>query len=171
MKRQLHIGLPGREPLVIDLDPDEAISVVLENRLVNLPPQFAKPESPAVIRISGNRWKPEASFVLEWPDVPLSGTETLSVAFVEADRPASPKRKDERYVEPEKDCSFCRRKASEVEVLIQGDPFWTRICNDCVQTCAELVASRLGSSDKHVKMPRAKEAKKARSRAKPKGGK
>jgi len=150
--RQLHIKISDGEPIVIDLRRDESISLHLQNHLVDNPyPNQSAPDSPAVLRLDGGRWTDKKYYILEWPPVPLQGTESISVAFVDAALPAAPRSKDELYVEPEKECSFCHRKRSEVNVLIEGDIFWNRICGDCVHDCLRIVAGHPGRGVKKMK--------------------
>lgn len=153
MARQLHIRISGNEPIVIDLRRDESISLHLQNHLVDNPNRGqSQPDSPAVLRFNGGRWTEKNYYILEWPTVPLQGTESISIAFVDGTLPATPRSNDELYVEPEKDCSFCHRKSSEVNVLIEGEFFWNRICGDCVYECLRLVSgANSGRGVKKVK--------------------
>lgn len=166
MPRQLHIRISDGKPIVIELRRDESISLHLQNHLLESPhKKQSPPDSPAVLCLDGGRWTNKEYYILEWPPMPLQGTESILIAFVDANLPAAPLSKDELYVEPEKECSFCHRKRSEVSVLIEGDIFWNRICGDCVHECMRIVAAAPGRTAKRLKPTVGTKARKKKRRS------
>jgi hypothetical protein len=133
--KQLHITISGHEDLVINLDENEAIEI----HFLNNATKFLKPgESRAKIFARGMRWKDEEFFNFDWGSTEIALNDKISIQIVEGEIPQTPVRAEEKYVEPEKECTFCGRKASEVKHLVEGSIF-ARICDACVTQCQALM--------------------------------
>ena len=128
MKKQFHIKVTGTEELVIDLNDNESVSVHIDNP----PIKFQKEDLPLpTIRVDGLRWKDEQHFHLGWMEKNIEIGDEVRIKIVESNKQATLLNKEEEYISPEEKCSFCRKKKSEVEILIEKD-FMARICNECV---------------------------------------
>jgi hypothetical protein len=92
-------------------------------------------------KVDGLRWRDDEHYHLAWLESALDIGDSVMVRIADSNENASKLIKEELYVEPEKDCVFCRKKSSEVEVLIEKDMF-ARICNECVATCQEVLDKR-----------------------------
>jgi hypothetical protein len=133
--KQLHITISGHEDLVINLEEDEAIEI----HLLNNAAKFLKPgEAQTKLVTRGMRWKDEEFFNFDWGSTAIELGDKVSIQIVESDRPPTPARAEEKYIEPEKECTFCGKKASEVKHLVEGSLF-SRICDDCVVRCQALM--------------------------------
>lgn len=66
-----------------------------------------------------------------------------------------------RYLDGEHRCSFCNKSQREVKKLIAGPNVY--ICNECVETCVEILSEDFGFSNvqepKTIKIPKPKEIK------------
>ena len=114
----------------MDLVENEAIEIDIQNNAT----KFLKASDPStVFRASGHRWSGSDYFILSWGRRALKIGDSVLIRILEGARKATPP-KEEKYIEPEKDCSFCQRKASEVKELLEANLF-TRICNECVVAC------------------------------------
>ncbi len=138
MGRQLHVGRSGSDNLIIDLIEDESVSVQVDCG----PEAMWKGDVPLMrLKVDGLRWRDDEHFHLGWLECALDVGDSVTVRILDGNEKTSSPTKEERYVAPEKDCVFCRKKASEVEVLIEKDMF-ARICNECVATCQEVLEQR-----------------------------
>jgi ClpX C4-type zinc finger protein len=131
LRRQFQIEMSGAEPLVIDLVENEAITIDIQNNAT----KFLKASDQAtVFRASGHRWSGSDYFILSWGGRALKIGDSVLIRILEGTLKATPPKEEEKYIEPERDCSFCQRKASEVKELLEANLF-TRICNECVVAC------------------------------------
>lgn len=138
LRKQFHVEIAGAEPLVIDLGENEAIEIDVRANAT----KFLKPGDPATtFRASGHRWSGADYFILNWGGRALKTGDSVSIRILEGALDPTPPKEEEKYVEPEKDCSFCQRKASEVKELLEANLF-TRICNDCVAACYKKLYGR-----------------------------
>ena len=135
MKKQFHIKVSGEEKLVIDLVEDESVSVYVDNS----PTYFKKNKTllPA-LRIEGLRWRNDQHFHLGWLERNLNSEDEIKIKLTESEEPPSPLTKEQKYVAPEKDCSFCHKKKSEVDVLVEKN-FMARICNECTELAVKAI--------------------------------
>lgn len=138
MKRQFRVEITGGEPLVIDLVENEAINIHIQNNAT----KFLDPKMPVTtFHVTGHRWAKPDYFILNWGGRALSMGDSILIRIVESAERSTPPKEEEKYVEPEKDCSFCQRKASEVKQLLEANLF-TRICSDCVEECYRKIYGR-----------------------------
>ena len=126
MGRQLHLDHPNGESLIIDLVDDESVSVQIHCG----PEALWKSEMPLMrLKVDGLRWRDEEHHHLGWLDKALSVGDTITVRPTDSDEQPSALSNEELFVEPEKDCVFCRKKATEVDVLIEKNVFARmRVC-------------------------------------------
>lgn len=75
--------------------------------------------------------------ILEWLAAEIKPGDKVEILYTEVDQPPT-RLISERFIEPEAMCGFCRRKKSDVPLLIEKD-FMHRICSDCVKECLELM--------------------------------
>jgi len=109
MAKQLRIAVSNQDPIIITLNDNEAIHVQLQSNAL----QFVKPPQPlTTIQVSGMRWSDGDFFNFDWGTIELSSGDTVSIQMLEGSVAPTPPRKEEKYVEPEKECSFCRKPAS-----------------------------------------------------------
>lgn len=129
MKKQFHIKVTGEEKLVIDLAGDESVSVYVDN-----PPTDNEKDKPLLptLRVEGLRWREDQHFHLGWLEKNINSEDEINIKLTESDEASSPLTMEEEYIAPEKDCSFCHKKKSEVEVLVEKN-FMARICNECTE--------------------------------------
>lgn len=133
--KQLRITITGRENLVINLNENELINVIFQNNAT----LFLKHGEPqATIAISGNRWQEDDFFSFDWGQYELALGDKILLQIIKDSEIPSPVRKEEKYVEPEKTCTFCDRPASQVKHLIEGNIF-ACICDDCIEECQRLL--------------------------------
>ena len=134
MKKQFKISLNKDKEVLLDLNKNEVVSIQFDNN------PFAEEKNmpTRTIRISGNRWVDEEFYSLEWAELPVNFGDTFSVSLIESEAQGTMPSKEERYVKPEEECSFCQKKKSEVKLLIAAK-FMSHICNECVLTCMELL--------------------------------
>jgi len=144
MRKQLHVTVSGQLTTVIDLHDDEGITVRIDHH----PFRVEKQNGPlSIVTIDGGRWRDGKHHNLEWDSQALDPLSSVTLAFVEGDAEATPPTKEELYVRPEKECSFCHKKASSVFTLIEeNDLSWSRICDECVDACYDLVKARRGAT-------------------------
>jgi hypothetical protein len=135
MKKQFQIAISGQESLTIDIVENEAIDI----HICSHASTFIKAGMPpTVIKVSGMRWADNGFFNFDWGTHVLNVQDAVSVILVEDTKVATPAHHEEKYIEPEKDCSFCDRKASEVPRFFERG-FITRICSDCVTKFYQIV--------------------------------
>lgn len=129
MKKQIHIEVTGAEEIVIDVNEHESVSVHIDNP----PTKFQKEQvlRPSV-KVDGLRWKNEQHFHLGWLEKNLQFGDEVRIKLMESCQSASSIAKEEEYIAPEENCSFCGKTKSEVEVLVEKS-FMARICNECVE--------------------------------------
>ena len=138
MGRQLHLDHPNGESLVVDLVDDESVSV----RVDCGPEALWKNEMPLMrLTVDGLRWRNEEHHHLGWLEKALSVGDTITVRLTDTDEQPSALSKEELFVMPEKDCAFCGKKASKVDVLFEKDVM-ARICNECVASCQQELDER-----------------------------
>ena len=138
MGRQLHLDRSDCEKLVIDLVDDESVSVQIDCG----PKAMWKGDLPLMrLKVDGLRWRDDEHHHRGWIESALDIGDSVVVTIADSNENVSKLTKEELYVEPEKDCVFCRKKSSEVEVLIEKDMF-ARICKECVATCQEILDQR-----------------------------
>ncbi|MFZ3320744.1 MAG: ClpX C4-type zinc finger protein [Usitatibacter sp.] len=138
MKKQFRIQINGDPPLRIDLNANEGVYIRIDSN----PAKFAGVGVPLTsLHVEGNRWDGDDYYTLDWGQRTLSLNDNVTIQIVgSADAPTSPER-EEKYVAPEKDCSFCQKKASEVQFLIDGGIF-ARICDECVEVCRGVIEAK-----------------------------
>ena len=140
MKKQFHIKYNDQEPVVIDVIDDESITISLDQP----PTKFVegKEKIPKTLfRIEGLRWRNDEHFHLGWLEKEITLNDTIKIQLKENDSKATPLIKEEKYIEPEKECSFCHKKSSEVKHLVEKD-FMARICDECVKLCQQAIDER-----------------------------
>jgi hypothetical protein len=135
--KQLEVQIPGTKPLVIDLVDDEAIDLHVQSNAT----RFSKDRSLIHFRATGHRWRQGDYFMLNWGGRALKVGDTVAVNLSASGKKATAPKEVEKYIEPEKQCSFCDRKRSEVKELLEANLF-TRICNDCVVSCYQKLYGR-----------------------------
>lgn len=135
MKRQFFVEMTGRAPLSIELNDNESVTIYVESP----PSKFYEGEAPGPsYRVEGLRWTDTEHFHFGWGSQPLKLNDKISVQLVESRGAASPPVSEEKYVEPEKECSFCGKKSSEVKHLVDGG-LLARICDECVRVCQKTI--------------------------------
>lgn len=133
MTKQIHVTVSANH-YVLNVVDHESISIHVDSM-----PQFEQPNPSPILNIKGLRWLDEKHYHLEWVEnLELSEGEEVAIGFADSGAPATTPAKVEEYVKPEKECGFCSKKASEVELLIERN-FLNRICNECVDVCAETI--------------------------------
>jgi ClpX C4-type zinc finger protein len=134
MKNQFHINVLGKEELIIDLNENELVSINISNN-----PYATKQDNPVKsMCITGNRWHEDEMDILEWKAIELSSGDKISIEINESDIKPSTIYRDDLYVRPEEECSFCMKKESEVKHLI-ASKIHSNICNECISTCMDLI--------------------------------
>jgi hypothetical protein len=135
MKRKLLVEVPGRAPISIEIHDNESISIHIDSP----PTKFYEGEAPGPhYRIEGLRWTDSEHFHLGWGGGPLNLSDKISVQLLESQGTTTPPEKEEKYIEPEKECLFCGKKSSEVKHLVNGGPL-ARICDECVRLCQKAI--------------------------------
>jgi hypothetical protein len=135
-KRQFHISIGRRKPIVIDLNRNEWVYLTVHNHPVT-EKGYKRPTT--TVQIDGNRWAGKDFFTLAWPKQQLKAGDSVTVALVIDNKRPTKRKKDEKYIEPEKDCSFCHKKASQVRRLIENDYYFCRICDECIEACRTVI--------------------------------
>ena len=136
VRKQVIVSAENVEPIVIDVMGDESISIQVDLPPKNVPGSSGK-ASP-MLRVNGLRWRNEEHFHLGWLEEELSFSEEVNIKLTFSTKQPSELQKEEKYVAPEEDCSFCHKKKSEVEILIEKD-FMARICNECVELSQKVI--------------------------------
>ena len=138
MKKQLQFQINNDKKIVVDLKINESISFVLNS----VPPNVKDKEleDNLFYKIDGLRWRNDEYFHLEWEHREFKINDAIKIEFIESDLNASKLSKEELFIQPEEECSFCSKKLSEVEVLVEGSVY-TFICNECINCCQELLSS------------------------------
>jgi ClpX C4-type zinc finger protein len=135
MKKQFRVEVDGRDPVVIDINDNEAIDIHVDSQASKY---FESHESTLGLRITGMRWSDDGFFNFNWGRVALGLDSAVRIAIVEGEDQITPVHEEERFVEPEKECSFCERPASQVKHLVDGGMF-ARICDECIVECQQLI--------------------------------
>ena len=136
MGRQLHLERSSFEKLVIDLVDDESVTVQIH---CGPKAMWKGDDQPLMsLKVDGLRWRDDEHHHLGWHESALDTGDSVVLKIADSNENASELTKEELYVQPEKDCVFCRKKSSEVEVLIEKDML-ARICNECVAVCQEVL--------------------------------
>jgi len=135
VRKQVIVTAEKVEPIVIDVMGDESVSI-----RVDLPPRNVPGSGKAspMLRVDGLRWRNEEHFHLGWLEKKLSFSEEVNIKLTFSVKEPSELQKEEKYVAPEEDCSFCHKKKSEVEILVESD-FMARICNECVELSQNVI--------------------------------
>jgi hypothetical protein len=138
MKKQFRIQINAEPPLRIDLNANEGVYIRIDNN----PAKFAEAGTLLTsFHVEGSRWTEDEYFTLEWGKRTLTPTDRVSIHLVESDEAATPPETEEKYVTPEKECSFCEKKASEVQFLVDGG-LMARICDECVKVCQGVIEGK-----------------------------
>ena len=140
MKKQLHIKINDLEPVVIDVIEDESVNISLDQP----PTKFQKEKDripKTLLKIDGLRWRDNEHYHLGWLEREVVLNDAITIQLKEDNRVPTPLAKEELYEKPEKECSFCHRKASEVKHLVEKDMF-NRICDECVKSCQKAIDAR-----------------------------
>jgi hypothetical protein len=135
MSKQFRVTIDGGDPSIIDIKDNEAIDIHVESSASKF---FEAAESTLRVRITGMRWADDDYFTFEWNRSELGLNSDVRIQIVEGNAEATPVLAEEKYVEPEKACSFCERPASQVQHLIDGGLF-AKICDACVAECQRLI--------------------------------
>ncbi|MDH5434912.1 MAG: ClpX C4-type zinc finger protein [Gammaproteobacteria bacterium] len=144
MKKQLHIKYNSQESVFIDVNDDESITISLDTPPAKLLKEKGKiPKT--LFRVEGSRWRDDEYFYLNWLEKEVLLDDIIMIQFKEDDRKATPLTKVEKYIEPEKECTFCDKKASEVKHLVEKD-FMARICDECVKLSQQVIDEKIQSS-------------------------
>jgi len=132
--KQFHVHINEKEEFIINSKENEAFSICITNN-----PYYKEREMPTtVMRIEGNRWSGEQMDNLEWEEKILTKGNKISIEIKDSYNKASKLFKDERYVKPEDECTFCHKKKSEVKHLIAAE-FFALICDACISECVRLI--------------------------------
>jgi ClpX C4-type zinc finger len=137
MKNQIHIEFTHASAVVIDIVEDESIDINLDTWASKF---FTDPVSPK-FAVRGLRWRDGKHYHLTWMEKNLALGEEIKIHYRQAEVSVTALAKVEEYVAPEPTCSFCDKRASEVEVLVERG-LLARICNECVQVCQEEIQKR-----------------------------
>jgi hypothetical protein len=132
--KQLHIRQNSDDPIIIDVQDDEAVQVHLDTHPhlrdgVRREPTFS---------VAGLRWRDGRHFHLGWLEQSISLGSSLRVDYVSADQPASALSNDVEYIAPDPTCGFCGRAAAAIGLLIKRRHIHY-ICDSCVDECKTLV--------------------------------
>jgi len=133
MKKQFHIKINDEDSTIIDINSDESISFDIYHPATKFNKDDCSEFGP-FYKIDGLRWKNKEHFHLSWAEKKLKLNDKISFQYIEGDLETTPLKKEEKYIELELTCSFCDKKASETQQLIDGG-LLARICNECVQVC------------------------------------
>jgi len=138
VRKQVIVSAENIEPIVIDVKGDESVSIQ-----VDLPPKNVPGGGKAspMLHVNGLRWRDEEHFHLGWLEKKLSFSEEVNIKLTFSVKEPSILQKEEKYVAPEEECSFCYKKKSEVEILVEKD-FMARICNECVELSQNIIEER-----------------------------
>lgn len=138
MKKQFHIKLNNKEKFVVDINDNEAVDIhVASNPYIDKKGK----KNPTLLHINGNRWHDNEMDILEWDKTILKNGDKISIELTESDNVPSKLQKDELYISPEEECSFCHKKKSEVKHLIAAE-FFSHICDACVKECVKLIEEK-----------------------------
>ena len=140
MKKQIQFQFNDNKKVVIDIVDDESLSFDLYS-----PPIKVKDKEfndKMYYKIDGLRWRNDEHFHLEWEHKEFKINDTIKIELKESDLNRSKLSKEELYIRPEEMCSFCSKKLSEVEVLVEGSVY-TFICNECINCCQEILDSEV----------------------------
>lgn len=137
--KQFQISIDGKIANVINLNSNEVVSIHIANN-----PMAKNSRFPITsIRAEGSRWSEDDYYTLEWQEVQLETGSMIQINYIEGNLDATPLIKEEKFIAPEEECSFCQKKKSQVKLLIQAHRF-AHICNECVATCMDLVKENAG---------------------------
>lgn len=138
MNNQLHFKINDDEKIIIDIKENESINFVLNS----VPPNVKDKKLGDYLfyKIDGSRWNNDDYFNLEWEHKEFKINDTIKIELKNGDLNTSELSKEELYIQPEETCSFCCKKLSEVEVLVEGSVY-TFICNECINCCQEILDS------------------------------
>jgi hypothetical protein len=142
MKTQLVIRSPSSEPIVIDVVDDESVQVHLDTH----PNRFMPEPTAPTMRVEGLRWRDDRHHHLGWRNWQLQIGESVRIDYVQGDMAPTRLQKEEEYIAPEKACSFCDKRESEVEFLVERR-LMARICDDCVLVCQAEIDKRRQSRE------------------------
>jgi len=137
MTKQFHINVADRDNVVIDVKDDESFSIKIDQP----PTKFFKDTEEVrkpYIQVDGLRWRNDDHFHLGWFESELNIDDKITIQILESNEDASQLTKEEKYFPPEKECSFCDKKSSEVKYLIEGNCY-NYICEECVDKAQEII--------------------------------
>jgi hypothetical protein len=137
MKKQFHIHINDKEKFIIDFNENEAVSIHISNN----PYSEKNKEPPTVMHIYGNRWHDDEMDILEWKNTTLNKNDKITIQIQDSKKKPSKIDKDDLYISPEEECSFCHKKKSEVKHLIAAE-FMSHICDACIKECAKLIEEK-----------------------------
>lgn len=142
MKTQIHIRKTGSETIVIDVMDDESVHVNVDTH----PNQFMPEPTAPTFAVTGLRWRDGKHYHLAWVERTLNLGESILIEYLNADAPPTALVKESEYVAPADSCSFCHKRASEVEFLVKHGPL-ASICSECVQICQTEIDNRRRNRD------------------------
>ena len=140
MKKQIKITIDNKAPIVIDEVGDECWSVIFNTSaqdLIKTEPKHAEPKPPT-LKVDGLRWRRGEHYHLGWEQFEVGESSKITIECGKSNFPVTCLEKEEMYIQPEEECSFCFRKKSEVKHLIKGG-FFSYICDTCIDLCSNLV--------------------------------
>ena len=135
--KQIKVSINDGQPIVIDIVPDESISVYFESpptmvwkgKRINKRPR---------LQVNGLRWRDGDHYHMDWLEKSLKVNDKITIEISKTSDEITKPKKDEMYIEPEETCMFCNKKKSEVECLVVKD-YMARICNNCIDLAAGAV--------------------------------
>jgi hypothetical protein len=137
VKKQLTIHGPSGKSIVIDLVDDESVQVHLEIHPNKFMPTPAEP----TLEVSGLRWRDGKHYHLGWGESRLTTGQSVRIEYSLGELAPTPLVKEDEYISPEKDCMFCQKTESQVEILFTAGSL-ARICDQCVQECQDVMSER-----------------------------
>jgi hypothetical protein len=130
MKTQIHIRKTGSEPIIIDVVDDESVHVDVDTHPNQIMPEPTAP----TFAVTGLRWRDGRHYHLAWVTRPFNLGESIQIEYSSANAAPTALEKENEYIAPEDSCSFCQKRANEVEFLVKHS-LLASICSDCVQIC------------------------------------
>jgi hypothetical protein len=140
MPKQIKVTINNKKPTVIDVVADESISVIFDN-----PPTMVwkgkKLNKRPRLKVNGLRWRDGSHFQMEWLNQALKLNDKITIEITKTSKSATVPKSDKQYIAPERTCSFCHKKESEVGYLVDGG-IMARICDACVKLCQKAIDER-----------------------------
>ncbi len=105
--KKIQVVINDEKPITIDVKGDESVTVQFEDPPSGL--ENCKGQKPN-IKIDGMRWRNEDFFQLSWLERNVSHRDRITIQYIDSEEQLTELTKEEKYIKPEEECSFCQKK-------------------------------------------------------------